>query len=518
MANLQFYDRVKETTTTTGTGTITLDGAVTGYQSFSVVGNGITCYYCIEDQTGSNWEVGSGTYTSSGTTLSRSSVLASSNGGSLVSFGAGTKNVFLTAPATILSYLTSSTLPIVNLPAFSGFSEASAQPQPSPSLTSDYLIGRIAGGNRKIRWGRVIGHAHQQPGGRLTLTSGTPCPGDVTDSSSLYYESADSDFLPLYSSSNADFECFRISDYSISIIGLTPSSIGTKTGNTTSGSAVVSGMSNTTSLYAGAVLSGTGIGTGTRILTVDSSSQITLNQAASATNTGVTLTFYHCNYDVFAYLSSGTPTLQTVAWSDATTRATGIIRYTSYAGKGYWVKDTGDPTDPTYLLLGTIRMSGNGTVSDSDQFRGVSNIYNKKKRRIKIPLTSTSNPGYTATSTSWVRFNSDSSLRVELVRCLDEEPVILIASIPGYASSTNGYVGFGLDSISVLSTESSEGSYSNFVIATPIAMYNAKPGIGAHFLQLINEVQDSGGYLYTFGNYSSGNLNIRSNVSGEVWA
>jgi hypothetical protein len=92
-------DRVKETTTTTGTGTITLAGAVTGFQSFSAVGNANTTYYCIASQTNSEWEVGIGTYTASGTTLSRTTILASSNAGSAVNFSAGTKDVFVTYPA-----------------------------------------------------------------------------------------------------------------------------------------------------------------------------------------------------------------------------------------------------------------------------------------------------------------------------------------------------------------------------------------------------------------------------------
>jgi hypothetical protein len=92
-------DRVKETTTTTGTGTITLAGAVTGYQSFSAIGNANSCYYTIAGQTGSEWEVGIGTYTSSGTTFSRDTVLASSNSGSLVNFSAGTKDVWCDYPA-----------------------------------------------------------------------------------------------------------------------------------------------------------------------------------------------------------------------------------------------------------------------------------------------------------------------------------------------------------------------------------------------------------------------------------
>jgi hypothetical protein len=96
---LVLKDRVKETSTTTGTGTFTLAGASTGYQSFSAIGNGNTTYYAIYLQGGSEWEVGIGTYTSSGTTLARTTVLASSNSGSAVNFSAGTKEVFVTMPA-----------------------------------------------------------------------------------------------------------------------------------------------------------------------------------------------------------------------------------------------------------------------------------------------------------------------------------------------------------------------------------------------------------------------------------
>lgn len=97
---LALADRIKETTTVTSTGPATLLGASVGYQSFGVIGNGNTTYYCISDQSGSNWEVGIGTYTSVGTTLARTTVLASSNAGALVSFTAGTKDVFVTYPSS----------------------------------------------------------------------------------------------------------------------------------------------------------------------------------------------------------------------------------------------------------------------------------------------------------------------------------------------------------------------------------------------------------------------------------
>jgi hypothetical protein len=96
---LVLLDRVRELTTTNGTGTITLNGAVSGFQAFSVIGNGNTTYYTIYHQSTGNWEVGIGTYTSSGNTLSRDTVLSSSNGGALVSFTTGSKDVFVTYPA-----------------------------------------------------------------------------------------------------------------------------------------------------------------------------------------------------------------------------------------------------------------------------------------------------------------------------------------------------------------------------------------------------------------------------------
>ena len=94
-------DRVKETTTSVSTGPVALAGAATGFQTFSAaIGNGNACYYTIAGQTGSEWEVGIGTYSTSGNQLSRDTVFASSNSGALVNFSAGTKDVFVTYPAT----------------------------------------------------------------------------------------------------------------------------------------------------------------------------------------------------------------------------------------------------------------------------------------------------------------------------------------------------------------------------------------------------------------------------------
>ena len=90
-------DRVQETTTTTGTGTFTLAGAKTGFQSFANIGDGNDTYYCCTD--GTDYEVGIGTYTASGTTLTRTTILDSTNGGSAVNWSAGSRDIFCTMPA-----------------------------------------------------------------------------------------------------------------------------------------------------------------------------------------------------------------------------------------------------------------------------------------------------------------------------------------------------------------------------------------------------------------------------------
>src|SRR3982751_3099226 len=96
-------NRVKETSTTTGTGTYTLAGAVTGFQAFTaVLSNTDTTFYLAED--GTNWEIGIGTFTTSGTTLARTTILFSSNSNAAVNWGAGTRNISIT---DIANYTTS---------------------------------------------------------------------------------------------------------------------------------------------------------------------------------------------------------------------------------------------------------------------------------------------------------------------------------------------------------------------------------------------------------------------------
>ena len=168
-------DRVKETSTTTGTGTLTLAGAVSGFRSFADIGNSNTCPYVILEASESaptQWEVGIGTYTSSGTTLSRDTVLRTSAGNTTkITLASGTHTVFC------------------------GWSADYAQ-------GSDFAQHAII------------------PGGRLTLTSGTPVTtSDVTGATSIYYTPYISNVISLWTGYR--WQPIEFSEYTLALGTLT---------------------------------------------------------------------------------------------------------------------------------------------------------------------------------------------------------------------------------------------------------------------------------------------------------
>jgi hypothetical protein len=110
---LVINDRVKESSTTTGTGAIALGGAVSGFETFAAgIGNSNTTYYAIHNQGTSEWEVGLGTLDGTSANLTRTTPISSSNSDSAVDFGAGTKDVFCTMPASKTVYLDNSDNPV----------------------------------------------------------------------------------------------------------------------------------------------------------------------------------------------------------------------------------------------------------------------------------------------------------------------------------------------------------------------------------------------------------------------
>ena len=110
---LVINDRVKVTSTTTGTGAIALGSAVTGFETFAQgIGNNNETYYCIFNQGTTEFEVGLGTLDGSSANLTRTTVISSSNSDAAVNFGSGTKDVFCTLPASKSVYLDATGNPV----------------------------------------------------------------------------------------------------------------------------------------------------------------------------------------------------------------------------------------------------------------------------------------------------------------------------------------------------------------------------------------------------------------------
>lgn len=187
---LVLKDRVQETGTANTTVSFTLNGAVAGYQSFSVVGNTNTTYYAATDTSG-NWESGLGTYSTTGPTLTRTTVLSSSNAGSGVTFS-GTVNVFLTYPSSRALYLDGTSAGInVSQAAFtsSGALYASSTtavtsgtlPVGSGGSGATTLTGVLKGNGTSAFTAATAGTDYVAPGGAL----GTPSSGTLTNATGL---------------------------------------------------------------------------------------------------------------------------------------------------------------------------------------------------------------------------------------------------------------------------------------------------------------------------------------------
>ena len=164
---LVLKDRVKETTTTTGTGSFALAGAVTGYDSFGQIGNGNTTYYAVYLDGGSEWEVGIGTYTAP-STLSRDTILASSTAGSVVTFSAGQKTIWCDYPAGKAVYTDATgsiSQSIVNISGITGYISSPDYVQFDTNYATALGVGQLGwDGNNTLAVGMAGGNVVQHIG------------------------------------------------------------------------------------------------------------------------------------------------------------------------------------------------------------------------------------------------------------------------------------------------------------------------------------------------------------------
>lgn len=369
-------DRVRDTTTTTGTGPFTVSGTPPqGYKTFSAAySTSDTFLGTIAHLSADEWVTGLLTYSASNQ-VTVTTILDSSSGGSAVSFSAGTKDVFVGLPA------------------------ARAQQAMHRPSTNDF---------------------------RLTLTSGVPVTtSDVTAATNLYLSPKDGNTIALWD--GAQWLNVTSAEVTESLSGLTANS----------------------------------------------------------------------NFDVFAYLNSGAVDLETLIWTNATTRATAIARTDGVLTKS---------GDKTRRWVGSFRTTAStGQTEDSETKRFLFNANNRIPRKLKRGSATTS---YTQTSGTWMPWLNETTAIVEFL-VGDPEEVIdaRFDGLHSVVSSGTAYVGFDLDG----TTTGTDADFvagtnsSSTVLTVASAIYRRVPPLGYHYLQLMQQKGASNTTFYgTLGDLTYG--------------
>jgi hypothetical protein len=346
--------------------------------------------------------------------------------------------------------------------------------------------------------------------GRLTTESGVPVSTSTrTAQTTLYYALFNGNRIGLYNGSK-----WKIHTFTERSLSIPSTSSHTPTGNTTNGSELITGMSSTTGLYAGQVITGTGIPSGTTIITIDSASQITMSKLATATNS-ITVTGYSSVYDVFIYDNAGTITLEAVAWTNGTTRATALTTQ-----DGIPVKSG----DATRRYLGMFKLSTSTGTEVGGQRCLIWNVYNQVEIELSVLPTGSSWNYTTATWRPWHKTDSGGTWaegfnnRLEIVQGYDWHTVGCDSF--GVCSQTNTSVdvslGIDIDPVTTIANDAQimrgERSISNIAGAVRVGSHwKGHLGIGFHVMQAIEHSQAGTGTTSWFG---PANTNL---ISG-MWA
>lgn len=437
-----------------------------------MLSDGDTCFYCCE--LNSEWEVGIGTYTASGTTLARTTVLASSNSNNAVNFSAGTKNVFMPAPATLES--------------FTGSTEISVPDLADAVRTNDVSAGALTYATLT----RLLGMLNHICQGRLTLATGYPVynPQPATPSST---------------DTSAETTTFATAHGWVTGTMVTPSATG---GGLTAGTTYYLNATSTTACSYHTTLANAEAASSAVNLTASITAEIRPYGVQSTTvrfapYNGNLISIYDGTrwrlytfselslalgtltsglpYDVFVYDNSGTLTLELLAWTNGTTRATALVLQ-----DGVYVKSGAT----TRRYLGTLYTVS--TTATEDSFGGVIinvggkrfvwNAYNRVRRSMVVIDTSDS---WTWSTASYQQARANAGNKVEAVIGLAEAALLIYVSVTvGTVTSTsNAVVGIGEDSTSALALQciAAQGAPTASGFATPSATLNKTAPLGYHY-------------------------------------
>lgn len=504
-------DRVKETSTTTGTGTFTLDGAATGFQGFSAIGNGNTTYYTIT--AGSQWEVGIGIYTASGTTLSRDTVLASSNNGNLVDFSAGSKDVYVVYPAGRAVIVNGSTVEVPNsalLPVSAGG---------TGSATASFSGANISGLNASNVSSGILAVAQGGTGSATASFSGA----NIT---SLNASNVTSGVLPLdhggTGSATASFSGENITSLNASSFasGILP----VLYGGTGSNSATFSGI-NITSINASNISSGTIANARTTASDANGASTIVARDASgnftgynvSATNFIGTLNGSGANVSSInaSNISSGTIANARTTASDANGASTIVARDASGNFTGYNVSATN--------FIGTLNGSGANVSSINASNISSGTIANARTTATDVNGASTivardasgNFTGYNVSATNFIGTLNGSGANVTSINASNiSSGTLNTARVSG---SYTGITGVGTIAAGTWQGTSISTTYTDAKVTSITGTANqviASAGTGAVTLSLPQSVNTASSVQ--FGSFGVGTA--ASGTSGEIRA
>lgn len=311
---------------------------------------------------------------------------------------------------------------------------------------------------------------------RLTLETAVPySTADQTAKTILYLSPLDGNIISLYDGASAWID-YALAEKSIK-------STDDQSGATHNGTKVIDGLTDTSQLVVGMLISGTGVGAGSVIDTIDTATQITgtVNSTASAT---VTVTFklaLSTVYDVFVFNNAGTPKLEFCKWTNLTTRATALTTQ-----DGIHVKSG----VTTRRYVGTIcTTTTNGQMEDSASSRLVWNYYNRKFKQLKATDTTDSWQWYTASTWREARAQTTyGTSRIGMVIGWSDELVNVSVATMAYSAGGAGtfYVGMAGIGLDASNANSATRWLCSYVIkgaanAELTADYQGYPGVGFHY-------------------------------------
>jgi hypothetical protein len=328
--------------------------------------------------------------------------------------------------------------------------------------------------------------------GRITLTSGMPVTiADVVSATQVFFTPFRGNQLSLYD--GADWEVFALTEVSTKLTD-------TQDGTTASGSAVVTGLTDTSQLAVGMEVSGVSIPANTTIQSIDSASQVTLDQNAISTSTN-SLTFKipaDTNVDLFCYRSGMTPKLDMVLWAGDTTRATALAQL-----DGVPVMNG----ENTRRYMGTIRTTAiAGQSEDSELRRFVFNAFNPAPRKLKVVETTSE---WTYSGSIWRPVRNQTTNRVEVIIGRPGSLTSLHAMLRFSGSGSGAAHGIGYDT----TTDTSADLWPNVTNMGNASVYlEHAPAEGYHFYQWVENARGNSTTMY--GSALSG---FQSGMTGFIW-